>query len=1070
MRLLLLALCGLMLASVAHAAGLPMTPARHIAFDTDEGTWLSVSAAPDGRTILFDMLGDLYAVNANGGTARAVTQGMAFDSQPVFSPDGARILFISDRSGAENLWTAAPDGSGARQITSNDSANEYVSPAWSPDGKSIYASLYRADQNAMTLWRYRVDGDGKGETLTKPGTNALGVAPAPDGRLYVAIGPADVFEDDITLPLWSIHRLDPKTGADETVVTNQGSAMRPALSPDGRLLAYGARLDGRTTLRLRDLSTGADRLLIPEITRDVQESLPSRDLVPGYAFTPDGRAILISLGGKLARVSLTDGRVEPVPFTAHVALDLGPFLRQRLTQEQGPVRARLIQDPAQSPDGRRLAFSALGRLYVMELSGGAPRPVVAGGPPQYQPTWAPDGRSIAYVTWTSRAGGQVWRASIDGKGRPRQLTSVAAYYTGPVFAPDGDEVLTLRSSAYDRLHTAQEPLWTGRNYALLRQAELVAMPAAGGEARVVASGQMSGLPQFTADPARVFLNTDKGLEAIARDGSGARSLALKVTGPGYYFLDHHVAADEIRLSPDGRWAMVQNAQRLHLIAMPDAKDAGDAIDLDTPTTRHVRLTPQGADFFAWADGGRTLTWALGSTFYRRPLDGIALGAAGEPDTVDRTPVGHRGLQAFQATVDIPRDTPQAATVLRGATVITMKGDEVIPDADILIVDNRISAIGPRGQVTAPAGAVIRDVAGKWITPGFIDVHDHFGEVRRGVLDFDDWGMRATLAYGVTSALDPSTLSIDMLAYQDAIDAGMMLGPRLYSTATAVFSFNEIGSLQEARDVVSRYVDHYRTRNLKEYRTGPRRVRQWVAMAAAELGSMPTTEGALDMKLDLTQIIDGFSGNEHAMSAVPLYRDVVELMARSKVSYDTTLMISHGGPPGGEDFITRTRPHEDPKVRAFYPHFMRDRDFTRVHWVDPQELIYPAVAASAAKVARAGGVVGVGSHGNYPGVGYQWELQAYASGGMTPREVLHAATLGSAETIGRAGEIGSLEPGKFADLLILDRDPLADTRNASSIRQVMKNGRLYDADTLAEVWPDPRPQPPSWFASEAAAAQ
>lgn len=1047
------------------APGLPMTPARQIAFDTDEGTWLSVTS--NGGRILFDMLGDLYAVDAEGGEARAITTGMAFDSQPAVSPDGARVLFVSDRSGAENLWVAGLDGSNPRQLTFNDTPHEFASPAWSPDGATVYASLYRSDRNAVSLWRYPADGSGKGEELTKPGFSALGAAPAPDGRrLYFAGGPGSVFEDDVVLPLWSIHRLDLKTGADETVVTNQGSAMRPVLSPDGRLMAYAARLDGKTTLRLRDLETGADRRLLAEITHDVQEATPSRDLVPGYQFTADGKAILITLDGRLARVSVADGSVEPVPFTAHVALDLGPFLRQRISEDTGPVRARLIQAPVQSPDGGRLAFSALGRLYVMDLKGGAPRALVAGGPPQYQPAWSPDGRSLAYVSWTSHYGGQLWRIDARG-GKPRRLTDIAAYYSGPAFSPDGREVLALRSSAFDRLHTAQEPLWTGRNYGPLRQAELISLPSAGGAARVIASGQMSGEPQFASTaPAEVFLNTDKGLEAIAADGSGARRVALKVTGRGYYFMENPVPADDIKLSPDGEWAMVQNAQRLYLLAMPQAKDADKAIDLGTPSVAHRRVWPQGADFFAWADGGRTLTWALGSTFWRRPLSAVTLDPPGQHGDVERVTPGEGGLEAFQARVEVPRDEPRGAMVLRGATVITMRGDQVIPDADVVVTENRIAAIGRRGEVAVPQGAVIRDLSGRFITPGFIDVHDHFGEVRRGVLDFDDWGLRATLAYGVTTGFDPSTLSIDMFAYQDALDAGMMTGPRLPSTGTAVFSFNEIDSLQEARDVVSRYVDHYRTRNLKQYRVGPRRSRQWVAMVATELGSMPTTEGALDMKLDLTQVIDGFPGNEHTLAPTPLYRDVVELMARSGVSYDTTMMISHGGPPGGEAFIARNRPHADAKLESLYPHFIMDRDYSRVRWVDPQELAYPLVAAGAAKIARAGGVVSVGSHGNYPGIGYQWELQAYASGGMTPMEVLHAATMGGAETIGRAGELGSLEPGKLADLVVLDKDPRADIANAASVAQVMKNGRLYDASTLAELAPDPRPAPDPWFAGEA----
>jgi hypothetical protein len=217
-----------------------------------------------------------------------------------------------------------------------------------------------------------------------------------------------------------------------------------------------------------------------------------------------------------------------------------------------------------------------------------------------------------------------------------------------------------------------------------------------------------------------------------------------------------------------------------------------------------------------------------------------------------------------------------------------------------------------------------------------------------------------------------------------------------------------------------------------------------------------------MKLDLTQILDGFAGNEHAMSAAPLSKDVAELFARTRVSYTPTLQITQGGPVGMNFFVARDRPLDDPKVAHFFPPAAREKLFARAVWYEPGQYFFPAVAAGAAKIQRAGGLVGVGSHGNVPGLGYHWELEALAAGGMTPGEVLHAATIGSAEVIARRSSLGSLEPGKLADLIVLDKNPLEDIRNTRSIELVMKNGRLYDASTLDELWPTPRRTPPSWF--------
>jgi hypothetical protein len=243
------------------------------------------------------------------------------------------------------------------------------------------------------------------------------------------------------------------------------------------------------------------------------------------------------------------------------------------------------------------------------------------------------------------------------------------------------------------------------------------------------------------------------------------------------------------------------------------------------------------------------------------------------------------------------------------------------------------------------------------------------------------------------------------------------------------------------------------------------VRQWVAIAAQELGLQPTTEGALDMKLDLTQIMDGFPGSEHALTAAPLYKDVIGLLAQTRASYTLTLQISHGGPPAQNYFIERDQPQNDVKLQHFSPSLLAEKKFSRRHWYAPDEYFYAAIAQGAARVQRAGGLLGVGAHGEVPGFGTHWEMQAYAAGGMTPHEVLRAATIGSAETIGRQDEIGSLAPSKYADLVILEKNPLDDIRNTLAIAQVMKNGRLYDAGTLDEVWPELKPLAQQWFSRE-----
>lgn len=1042
------------------APGLSLVPARTLNLSLHEATWMQPDVSPDGNTILFNILGDIYAVDAQGGQARPVLTGQAFETAPVYSPDGRSIAFISDRSGVTNLWVANADGTNPRQVSREDRLTVFAAPAWAPDGSAVYVSRMKHPVLAFELWRFPLDGaEGKVVVKAQPNgedwdnrINALGAVISPDGRYaYYAKKLGHTWTEKAP-PNWSIARRDLKTDVEDVIIQGQGGAMSPALSHDGKLIVYASRWGNQDGLRLRDLAIGADRWLTFPVDHDGQEQGYYYGLTPRFTFTADDKAVIASVDGKLRRIDVATGAWTPIPFTVDAKVGLGPLTRVAQVEETGPVRARLIQAPSVSPDGERFAFTALGGLYVQDLTPGSKPTKVKGAPDQaFQPRWSPDGKALVFVTWNPQ-GGVLWRIPAAG-GKAVRLSDDGAFYTEPTFSPDGANVVVLKSSQYDRLNRASEaaPDWP---------TDIVALPAWGGAQRLVAHTSAARLLAFGADPKRVRFYSGAGAQSLALDGSDAKprtELVGKARAWSQY-VGVQTPVEEIKLSPAGDKAILRTASELYLVdAPPAAADKTPEVNLETATAGVVKLTRIGADFFDWAEGGKSIVWSVGSTLRKIAVVDI-----------DRSSPGASEAKALKvaATVELPRDAPEGVLVLRGAKVATMRGDEVIQNADVVISGNRIVSVGKAGAKPLPKGAVILDVAGKVITPGFIDAHAHWFDIRRQIQDPQPWSFLVSLSFGVTSSLDPQTFTNDQFVYQDMADAGLTLAPRLYSTGPGVFTASRIDSQAEAEDVLRRYRDEYRTRNIKSYMVGDRAQRQYMVEAAKALGMMPTTEGASDLNLDLTHVLDGFSGNEHALPVSPLREDVVQLFARSRTSLVPTLNVLYGGEPPLFDLIITRRPQDEARLKRFMPPGVLAAKLGDRRWTPPENMSYASFATDALKIQRAGGVVGLGSHSEVQGLGFAWEMQLFASGGATPLETIRAATMGSAEAIGRTHDIGSLEPGKFADLLIFDADPLIDIANVEKLGQVMKNGRLYQAATLEQIWPERQRQPVSWFQDEA----
>ncbi len=1065
---------------------------RDIDFTTSEGTWTAVDISPDGSWIAFDLLGHIYRIPAAGGAATVLTQnsGVALNFQPRISPDGKTIAFISDRRGQYNLWVMNADGSNPHPVFNDLNATAYE-PAWTPDGN--YVVIRKGGRGggeggggAAGLWMYHKDG-GQGVPLVAGagGRGAAGNGPpswpsvSSDGKyLYYQV---TMTSESAQLVAGSIQlrRFEFKSGdiVDITAGESNGAAAgrfssgggaAPEISPDGRWLAFvrhipdglleykGHKYGPRSALFLRDLKTGAERMLMDPVEPLVTSGSKTLGVFPRYRWAKDGQSIVLMQGGKIRRLDLATKDVATIPYTATVHRTISEMARREFRLTEGPVAAKFFRWPSSSPDGRTIAFQAVGRIYTQTGATGAPKRVTDGAftPLEYSPTWSPDGRSIAFVTWDDTGRGNVWKVAAAG-GMPQRVTREPGDYVDPVWSPDGRTLTVARGEgATARGRTLTHNAW----YDLI---SLNAHAAAGDTGMVLAtilrpSGSAIGgearrqlvRPSYGPE-GRVFWIDEKGAAPSAAGAGGRGGTALMSVKPDGSDKQEHLsfpAADEIVPSPTGEYVAFQEGDNVYVAPMAWGGIGGDVQRIEKRRGQFpvTQLTRDGGLFPRWRNA-TTLEYGSGERFFVHHME------TGRTDTL-------------KLAVSVPRAIAAGSVALTNARIVTLNKRQVIEKGTIVVKAGRISCVGTCS--TAGIDKIV-NANGKTIIPGFVDMHAHHYREWRGMRPTHDYEQAIYLAYGVTTTTDVSMYSQNMFPTAELIEAGEMIGPRGFSTGDNITAgdasrANEMNTPADALSAVRKMAD-WGAVSIKQYAQPRRDQRQWMAEASRTVGINETSEGGHFFE-NLGFIMDGQTGWEHSFSELPMYSDGAKFLGKAGATYSPTLVVAGPSAWSIEYWFQESDVWKDPKQRLWFPWRMLVPQ-TRVRWQRPAtDYSYPLVAQAMADIIAEGGWGAIGSHGEQHGIAPHWEvwMGASALGNMGALEV---ASLHGARFLGADKDLGSIEVGKIADLMVLNKNPLDNIRNTIDAQYVMKSGTLYDAMSLDQLWPKAVPFGPKYWAND-----
>ena len=1017
---------------------------REIDINVDQGTWMSLDVSPDGKTIAFDLLGDIYTMPITGGAATNIASGLAWEMQPRFSPDGKQIAFTSDRAGGDNIWVMDVDGENKKQVT-KESFRLLNNPTWSPDGQFIAARKHFTTSRSLgvgEIWLYHTSG-GSGVQLVKKPSEAhqkeLGEPMFSHDGKYVyytqntTAGPIFEYAQDSNTEIFQIKRYDMETGEIDTAAGGAGGAVRPAPSPDGKYLAFVKRVRAKSKLFLKDLESGEERMIFDHLDQDMQETWGVQGLYPNMDWSPDSNTLYFWANGLIHSVDIANENIEHVEFTVKDTRTVMDAPRPSVEVSPEEFETKMPRFVQVSPDGKKVVYESLGKLYLKNLKNNKIRSLtkLPDNVRELYPSWSRDSKSIIFTTWSDNDLGAIHSINVATKAITTHSKN-PGHYRRPAFSPSG-EFITYEKGSGGFMTAPEWSNGTGIYVQSIGAHDAVLVSKSGND------------PHFDGDDLRLYFTKtiDKKATLVSTNllGDDERKHASSGMAQSYH------------VSPDGK--MIAFRENYNLYVMPALKGPQNvAAGMKADALPVTKVSHGGSTYPSWTTDNQ-LNWTLGPTLF----------------SVDATTVMDEEFEppkeGLNLSYKVKADKPTGQVALTNARIITMsdKDGGVIESGTILIDGDRISAIGK--NIDVEGSIKIVDLEGKTIVPGFIDAHAHGPQGTNELIPEQNWKALAHLALGVTTIFDPSSRASEIFAAGEMQRAGKLLAPRTYSTGEVIYGakapgfFANIQSEDDAQEHVAR-LKSQGAHGVKNYNQPRRDQRQQVVKASRDNELIVVSEGGSLYHMDMSLVADGNTSVEHNLPVAAIYDDVVQMYSQTNVAYTPTLAVTYGGVRGEDYYYQESDVWKHPILSKHVPPTVLQARAVRRQMAPEEDYADAAAATVSKELMEAGVPVSIGAHGQREGLAAHWEMWSFARGGMSPVQALRTATTEPARHLGFDKDIGSLEEGKLADLVILSDNPLDDIRHTDKIEHVMIGGRLYEAATMNEVHTGDSKRLPYWW--------